>query len=430
MSEALTASVAPPQDDHLRDPVPEAETVPGWQIGLVCIGIGVTLPGLYAGGELARGLGLLPALAAVVLGSSLVALMSIPAAIVGRRTRLSTYMIVEHVFGRVGAKVVNGVLAITLLGWFAVTAELFGRTLALAAAELDVVAWPRWTWILLGSGLVTATTLYGFRALDRLALVVVPPLTLFLGWSLLGALDVRPFGELLALPGTGMRFTDGVSIVVGGMIVAVVLLPDLARYARRDGDAVVAAVMGNGVGTVICTPLAMVPALAFGVLDPVSHFALLGYGVSAVVAIVLATWTTNGINLWSTTLVAGTALPRARYATIVLGASVVGTGAALVGVADRLTDFLILLGLLVPPVAGVYLTRFFLLGRRDFSAAALDARPAGDPVALGAAGIAAAAALAAWVADVSLTGVSSIESLVLAGGLTLLGDRLLGERAA
>ena len=50
--------------------------------------------------------------------------------------------------------------------------------------------------------------------------------------------------------------------------------------------------------------------------------------------------------------------------------------AALVGIAGRLIDFLVLLGLLVPPVAGVYLADFFVFARRDYSAAQLDGRAA------------------------------------------------------
>jgi cytosine permease len=36
-------------------------------------------------------------------------------------------MITKLTFGSVGGKFVSGILALTLLGWFGVTAELFGR---------------------------------------------------------------------------------------------------------------------------------------------------------------------------------------------------------------------------------------------------------------------------------------------------------------
>ena len=73
---------------------------------------------------------------AALLGALILSLMSVPAAIVGQRTRLSSYMIIEHTFGYAGAKFVNFWFGVFLLGWYAVTAELFGRTLYLAAGEL------------------------------------------------------------------------------------------------------------------------------------------------------------------------------------------------------------------------------------------------------------------------------------------------------
>jgi len=118
-------------DASSRTPVAESEAVSGFQIGVVIIGISITLPLMYSAGELARGIGLSKAITAVAIGALILSLMSVPASIVGVKARLSSYMIVEHTFGYVGAKIVNFWFGILLLGWYAVTAELFGRTLFL-----------------------------------------------------------------------------------------------------------------------------------------------------------------------------------------------------------------------------------------------------------------------------------------------------------
>ena len=62
---------------------------------------------------------------AVLIGAALLSVMSVPAAIVGARTRLSSYMIIELTYGWLGAKFINFWLGLFLLGWYAVTAELF-----------------------------------------------------------------------------------------------------------------------------------------------------------------------------------------------------------------------------------------------------------------------------------------------------------------
>ncbi len=413
--------------EHTRSPVPEVETVGGLQIAMICMGITLTLPALYTGGELAAGLGLSRAVAAVVVGALLLGLMSIPAAVVGMRTRLSSYMIIEHVYGRVGAKLVNLGFGVVLLGWYALTAELFGRTLYLASLQLGVPEFPEWSWIVASSALVTATTLFGFKAIDRLALFAVPLLALLLVGVMTRALQLHGLAPLLAIAPGEMRFSQAVSVVMGTMIVGVVLMPDFTRYARGLRDCLTASLLGNGGGVILATCLAMVPSLVYASLDPMSYLSALGAGSVVLAVLVFATWTTNGANLYSIGLVVGSASPRIGYGEIILATGLVGTLAAIVGVAEYLLAFLEILAFVVPPVAGVYLTRWFVLRRRDFDAARLAARPAVVPAPMLATVISATLAALAWGYDWSLTGVVAFESLLLAAALYLLLDRLLPE---
>jgi hypothetical protein len=71
------------------------------------------------------------------------------------------------------------------------------------------------------------------------------------------------------------------------------------------------------------------------------------------------------------------------------------------------------MGLLVPPIAGVYLCNFFLLGRSDFSAQKLAERPAFRTNAL-LVGIG-AGLVATWMYlnDFSLTSIAPLDSLVI-----------------
>ena len=368
-------SQSPAHDADARTPVAVADTVSGLQIGVVLIGISITLPLMYSAGELVRALGLRAAAGATLAGALVLSLMSIPAAIVGARTRLSSYMIIEHTFGWVGAKAVNLCFGVFLLGWYAVTAELFGRTLFLAASALTSLAVPEWAWTVASSAVVTLTTVYGFRAIDRLALVAVPFLLLALAAAVVLSLRQVPLAQLLSLPGSGdLDLATAISAVIGAAIVGVVLTPDLTRYARGTRDCVTASFLGQGGGMSVAYLAAMVPVLAWGELEPMNYLVAMGFGTTALAVIVFATWTTNVINLYSTALACRASLPAGSYRAAVLTLGVVGTAAALAGIADWLIDFLLVLGLLVPPVAGIYLADFFVFRRRDFSAAHLAAR--------------------------------------------------------
>ena len=402
---------------HSMSPVPADQSVPGYRVALVCIGIAFTLTGLYTGSQLATTLGLATGIRAVVLGSAVLAAMSVPAAMIGAQTRLSTYMIVTHVFGRTGSRLVNLVLAFVLLGWYAVTAELFGRTCYLTMANYWPPIVPEWAYTVACSVLVTATTIFGFRAIDRLSLAVAPlliALTAFVAWK---AMEHAPWSQLLAVAGTDIDLATGVSAVIGGMIVNVVLMPDITRYCRSTFDCALISITGNGVGAAGALILAKLPALAFHEVDPMRYMAALGLVGIAFMTLVVSTWSINAVNLYSTGLVTSTAFGRVSYGRIVLGCGTLGTLLALVGIADRLIDFLVLLGLIVPPIASVYLTDFFILGRRGYGGGVASAIPTTNVSAVVAAVAGGTAGVLMYWMHVSLSGVPSIESFVVASAV-------------
>ncbi len=414
-------------DANARSRVAESETVTGFQIGLVCIGIAITLSVLYSAGELARSVGLSRGIIAVVLGSLILSVMSIPAAIVGAKTRLSSYMIIEHTFGYAGAKIVNSWFGLVLLGWYAVTAELFGRTLYLASLELTSLLIPEPVFTILSSMLVIATAVYGFKAIDRLALCAVPFLVFMLLVAVTMSLRKTPIAELLLIENEGLDMPTAISVVIGTMIVNVVLMPDLTRYARTMKHCVTASFLGNGGGIIISYVAAMIPVLVWNELDPMKYMFLMGFGGIALFVIVFATWTTNVVNLYSTSLAASASIPVGRYKVIVLISGILGTAIALIGVSEHLIDFLVVLSLLVPPIAGVYLSDFFILHRTDFSPARLEGRPPFKITAL-IAGIG-GGVIAAWAyyTDRSLTGIAPLESLLVSVVLYLSMELALGK---
>lgn len=400
-------------DASARTPVADSETVSGFQVGIVIVGISITLPLLISAGELARGIGFARAIVASIAGALILSAMSVPAAVVGARTRLSSYMIIEHTFGFGGAKIVNCVFGIMLLGWYAVTAELFGETLFLAAGDLTALQMPEWSYTVISSAIVTVTTIYGFRAIDRLALVAVPFLLLALVAVVIFSLRQTSLSDLLKIESGDMTMATAISAVVGAAIVGVVLMPDLTRYTRDVWDCVTASFLGQGGGIMVAYIFGMIPVLVWGEIQPMSYMVIMGFSGIALAVLVFATWTTNTVNLYSTALAARASVPTGNYRSVVVVSGIAGTVAALVGIAEHLIDFLITLGLLVPPIAGVYLCNFFLLGRTDFSAERLENRPAIRINAI-VAGIG-SGLLATWMyySELSITSIGSIDSLMI-----------------
>jgi cytosine permease len=272
---------------------------------------------------------------------------------------------------------------------------------------------------------VIGTTIFGFRAIERLSLFVAPLLVALTVYVAYRALQHNSWDAIAAVHGTDPvpDLGRGISAVVGGMIANVVMMPDMTRYSRTVFDCALISVTGNGVGSGVALVLAMLPALAFGEQDPMKYMVALNLLGIAFTTLVVSTWSINTVNLYSTGLVMSTALPRARYRRIVIGCGVAGTALAVVGVADRLIDFLVLLGLIVPPIAAVYLADFFLLRRRDYFTAGHIAQSGSTNInGLIACVSGAALGITLYFTKASLTGVPTIESFVSAGCLYLVGE--------
>ncbi len=430
MAQSIDSLGAAEHDANARTPVDPAEAVSGLQIGIVLIGISITLPLMYSAGELAQGIGFSDAVIATLIGALILSLMSIPAAIVGAKTRLSSYMIIEHTFGYVGAKFINFGFGVFLLGWYAVTAELFGRTLFLGINDLASLSIPEWGYTVVSSAMVTITTIYGFKAIDRLALVAVPFLLLALLGVVVVSLREVALSDLLQSSGNGeINMPTAISAVIGAAIVGVVLTPDLTRYARNTRDCITASFIGQGGGMSIAYIVGMIPVLVWGELEPMTYMALMGFGALALAVLIFATWTTNVINLYSTALASRASVSLGDYRSVVVAMGIVGTLAAVIGISDNLIDFLVVMGLLVPPIAGVYLADFFIFKRRDFSADHLARRPALRANAILVAFGTGALSTAMFYTDSSITSLGALDSLLMSLVFYTLAEKLTQRSA-
>jgi cytosine permease len=396
------------QDFSTRE-VAHSATVSGWRIGLILMGVMIALPAFMMGAELSHSLGAKGAFAASFGGGVILMLVALPAAFAGARSRLSTYMLIIDAFGLVGGRIVNVLLSFSLLGWFGVIAMMFGgamRSVAPAAlADVSATAWAA-----VGCMLMIATNFIGFKALDRLSALTTPLKIALLGWSSWVAL--HQFGSAVltkAAPIGSYSVATGISIVVGGIAIGSVLMPDICRYARTPRQALFACVLAFGIGFPLILVLAGIPSLATGEHDIVPIMLKLGLGLPAMAVILLAAWSTNTYNLYASTLVwstVTTTLPRWQLA---LAAGLVGSAAGLLGLSGQLMQYLMVLSIGIPPIGGVYLCNYYLSLRNRRS----------DPnrwhlKAFAAWGIGMAGAVAQMTWHFTLTSVPALDSLGLA----------------
>lgn len=162
------------QDQYATTKVQPKDFVSGWVVGLIIASTGLSVSTLFLGSEIALNLGFKKALIAFGISTLVLTLMCMATTLIGNRSRLSTYMILHFSFGEYGAKIVNFIFGLTLVGWFAVALEL----LAIAIFDTTVSAFnfsiSKELIIILTSLFITITTVYGIRSIVNL------PIYLFL----------------------------------------------------------------------------------------------------------------------------------------------------------------------------------------------------------------------------------------------------------
>ncbi|MEO0975573.1 MAG: cytosine permease, partial [Pseudomonadota bacterium] len=254
------------------------------------------------------------------------------------------------------------------------------------------------------------------KALDKLALVAFPLMLSVMALMLLRTFEVSSFEALTRIaPSAQMGFGQAVTALSGGIIVGVLLIPDLTRYARGPVDVVVAAVIALTFVETLVHVVAAGPALHFAELEPLALMLSLGLGLLALVFLVVASVTTNAVNLYGAGLSMASIFPRTVEWRFVVLAGVVGTALALTDVSALFIDFLVWQSVLFSSVLGVYVVDFFLVWRGVY---ALDRLQGAAPVSV--------AAFVAWAAGAALAGLAYLERLTLTGIANLDGVLLAG----
>lgn len=353
-------------EDYSRHQVPEHKTVSGIHIGIIIIGVGITITAFILGSQMGLRLGFWYSLYAFYFGGFLLAIVAGFTGVVGASTRLSTAMIIKSTFGESGAKFVNSVLMLVMMGWCIVLAAFFGDAMhAGLETNWGVVSLPREFYIALGSAMMALITIFGFKALDKQSLVMVPIMLGFLFTILYLALRRMSLSDITSLEtatGPAMGLGAATSIVVGSFIVGVTIFPDICRYVRNRPQAVTGSFIAFLLGYPVILILSAVPSIATGEADMMTVVTMLGFSVLGFIFLVFASLTTGTFQLYSASL-AFAALVKTDKWKLVIVVAVITTVIAIFFSIDYFLDWLTFLSILIPPISGIYVTHFLLTKR-------------------------------------------------------------------
>jgi len=357
-------------EDYSRHQVPEEKTVGGIHIGIIIIGVGITITAFILGSQMGLNLGFWDSLYAFYLGGFLLAVVAAFTGAVGASARLSTAMIIRTTFGESGAIFVNLVLTLVMMGWCIVLAAFFGDAL-LAGLETNwkFSAFSRDFYVALGSSIMALITIFGFKALDKQSLIMVPMMLAFLlvilTWALKQA-NLATIASVAPTTATDIGLGAATSIVVGSFIVGATVFPDVCRYGRNRTQATIGSFIAFLVGYPIILILSAIPSIVTGEMDLMKVVAMLGLGFLGFFFLVFASLTTGTFQLYSASLAAAALFKIDKWKLVIIIAAVTAVIAVFFSI-EYFLDWLTFLSILIPPISGIYVTHFLLIKLRHDS---------------------------------------------------------------
>ncbi len=349
-------------DDFSLSRVPDSARYHWISIAVQRFGMLSTLASFLIGATLGFGMTFWNAVLAITFGAVILEVLTIFTGIAGQREGLSTSVLARWTgFGRAGSSVIGLAISISAIGWFGIQNAVSAQGLVGLVGVL-----PLWLWALLFGLAVTAIVTLGFGSMAWTAYVAVPAFLLLAGWSIVVELSRHNVGDLLSAAPAGPQLSllQGTSIVAGGFIVGAVITPDMSRFNRSPGDVVKQTVLGITLGEYVIGLIGVLLALALRTNDVIAIVTSTS-GFLGTLVIVAATLKINDWNLYAASLgivnfVDQVFGRRVHRAAVTVAVGTVGSILGAFGILSSFTDFLILLGVVFPPIAGIMVAEYFV----------------------------------------------------------------------
>ena len=351
---------------------------------LLAFGWGFLITGLLVGGGLGAGQPFWPNLLwNAFLGNLVNFAVGALVGYMGYRTACNSALLYRMVYGNAGAYVPVLFLTVLLVFWQGIVVGAF------SFAWVQTFDSPWFYAVAIFAGLLyTATTYFGVRGLERVALPASLILTAVLlyagwynvdragGWDAFLALSVQtaaknPIGDLQAI-----------NIVIGSWIVGAVVMPEYTRFARTAWVAIAIPFIVLIVAQGFLQAVGAMGGVVSGSADFTGYMSTAGTVISlfGLVAMSFALWTTGDANLYLPVIQTASLLRRPRRVMVVV-LGLLGTLLGL-GIYQRFMDFIGMLANIVPPLIGPVIVDYYLFNRRHFHVELLERLPAWNPLAV------------------------------------------------
>lgn len=408
-----------------------SELVAWPRIAAIAAMLSFSLPTFITGLEIHQSSSVGNTLWALIIGSLLLTLIGGAMGTIGVKSRLSSYLLVKIAFGNAGAGIVNIAFALSLIGWFGVNIDLFSNAVVrLLSAEFNIIM-PEWPIDIVAGCAMLITTLYGFKAINVLASIMIPILAIVTAMMLFGALDTMPLVNFINLEKpSSLSLEDGVAAIVGGVIIGAIILPDITRFSKQKRGGVYTSFFAYMVIELVVIFVAVFAAAAMQETEILSLMLALNLGFSAFFIVIAGSWILNSLNLYSTALSVEATFPHWHKKWVVVLLGLVGIGAAFINILDMFISFLAFLSDIFVPVAGVIIVDALFIKPQAYNAATLKNNASFSLPAFSAWFVGAAYAVCnGALFNVTISGITVIDAIILTAVIYTLFAKALAPKA-
>lgn len=348
-------------------PVPLDQRKPWYNIALIWAGSVICIPALMVGSLVSAGLNFGQSVLAMIIGYVIVVFYMCLLGIQSSDLGLPTTVAISRAYGQRGSSfLVSLIIAVTMTGWFGSQTALCATSFCNIMSGYLHVSFPLWLSALIWGCLMFITSVYGVKLIELLNKISVPALFIMLIWGVISALMNGAASVVSSYePPAYLGMTYGITLSVAGFASGAICSGDYTRYNKDRKGTILGCVVGvlpAGIGALVIGSLL---SLSAGSYDLSVVFSSFGLPIIGMLVLILATWTTNTGNAYF----AGIAIVNMfkmqdnmrSVMTLICGA--VGTALAILGIADVFSSFLNLIAVLVPPVAGVAIADYWIMGK-------------------------------------------------------------------
>jgi cytosine permease len=324
----------------------------------------VSVPALLVGSTLIASLSFGHSILAGLVGFSFVVLFMSLLSISAVEKRKATVSLASSSFGDYGAKLIVGlVIGLSTLGWFGIQSNIAGASFSKILIEMNGPEIPVWLSSVFWGIIMVLTAVFGFKYLKWLNYIAVPAIVLLLIYGLVVTFKTHSFQEILSFkPQEKMPLLQAIGFTIGFISVGGVISPDYNRFAATKKDAILGSIFGIIPSALCLLAIGAILAITRGTYDIVDIFSTLGFPFFAMSILILATWTSNVMNIYSSGLAFNDLfkLNNAQRSKTTFVVGCVGILLAALGVLTHFMSFITLLTITITPIAGVMISDYYI----------------------------------------------------------------------